>query len=60
MPTVDGDDWTKKRLRALEAALEGDLTDEQRTAIEAELAQLRSTQRHFLPRWLRLRLPHQH
>ncbi len=62
MPTIDGDDWTRKRLRHLQEMLDDDPSDEQRAAIEAEMRNLRdSRSRSWMPRWLRFpRLPHQH
>lgn len=61
MPTVDGNEWTEKRLQFLQGLLADDPTDEQRAAIEAEIAELNASRRGRLPRWLRLpRLPHQH
>ncbi|HEV3227159.1 MAG TPA: hypothetical protein VGZ52_10000 [Acidimicrobiales bacterium] len=60
MPTVDGDEWVRNRIAFLEGLLAGDPTSEQRTAIEAELGELRATRSRW-PRWLRLpKLPHQH
>jgi hypothetical protein len=38
---ISGRDWLETRLRHLEAALEGDLDAEERTAIQAELEELR-------------------
>jgi hypothetical protein len=59
VPTVDGHEWARKRIRFLEELLGDDPTDEQRSAIEAELNELRSSS----PRWRRwlwpIRLPHE-
>ena len=61
MPTVDGHDWTEKRLRFLQELLDDNPSDQQRAAIEAEMSELRATTRGWLPRWIRFpRLPHQH
>jgi hypothetical protein len=50
----------RNRIAFLEGLLAGDPTSEQRTAIEAELGELRATRSRW-PRWLRLpKLPHQH
>ena len=38
---ISGRDWRETRLRHLEAALEGDLDTEERTAIQAEIDELR-------------------
>ena len=38
---ISGREWRETRLRHLEAALEGDLDAEQRTAIQAEIEELR-------------------
>jgi hypothetical protein len=61
VPTVDGPRWVKERLRFLEQELETHPENEQRVAIEAEIAQLRSSSdapRHGWRRWLGLpRMP---
>ena len=57
---VDGRAWTKQRIAFLEGLLQGDeLSDEQRTATEAELQQLRSKKRGVLGWLFPGRLPHQ-
>jgi hypothetical protein len=38
---ISGRDWRETRLRHLQAALEGDLNAEDRTAIQAEIEELR-------------------
>jgi hypothetical protein len=38
---ISGREWRETRLRHLEAALEGDLDTEERTAIQAEIEELR-------------------
>lgn len=59
VPTVDGRQWKKQRIEFLESLLADDPSDEQRAAIEAELAQLRQSGGRW--RWLFPgRLPHQH
>jgi hypothetical protein len=60
MPTVDGHDWTAKRLRFLQQLLDDNPSDEQRAAVEAEMNELRGSRRGWR-RWLGFpRLPHQH
>jgi hypothetical protein len=60
VPTVDGHDWTAKRLRFLQDLLDDDPNDEQRAAIEAEMNELRRSKRGWR-RWIGFpRLPHQH
>ena len=60
MGIVDGNDWTQQRIAALEDALANQVTDEQRAAIEKELAELRASRRGWR-RWLwPVRLPHEH
>ena len=49
--TIDGHDWTMKRIRFLEALLEQDPTDEQRTAIDAELTELRASAKRGRFNW---------
>ena len=42
MTTVDRHEWIAKRIRVLETELDrGDVSEDQRAAIEAEIAQLR-------------------
>jgi hypothetical protein len=50
VPTIDGWDWTAKRIAFLESLLDDDPTPEQRAAIEAELEDLKSS--HTRWRWL--------
>ena len=60
MTTVERREWARKRIAALEAALEKSPTDEQRAAIEKELQELRDSLRGWR-RWLwPTRLPHEH
>jgi hypothetical protein len=60
MSIVDRNEWAQKRIATLEAALAGDVSDEQRAAIEHELAELRTARRGWR-RWLwPVRLPHEH
>jgi hypothetical protein len=49
---IDGRRWWRERIAHLEDALRGDITKEQRTAIEAELAQARAEFRQTR-RWRR-------
>ena len=57
---VDGNEWTQKRIAALEDALANEVSDEQRAEIEKELAELRTSRRGWR-RWLwPVRLPHEH
>jgi hypothetical protein len=49
---IDGRRWWRERIAHLEAALRGDLTEEQRAAIETELAQARAELRQSR-RWRR-------
>jgi hypothetical protein len=49
---IDGRRWWQQRIAHLEQALRGDLSDEQRAEIEAELARARMELRHNR-RWLR-------
>ena len=59
MTTVDRREWTRKRIAALEEALEKSPPEEQRAEIEAELQTLRESQRGWR-RWLwPTRLPHE-
>ncbi|HEY3811008.1 MAG TPA: hypothetical protein VGL49_06200 [Acidimicrobiales bacterium] len=48
---IDGRRWWRQRIAHLEEALRGDLSDEQRAEIEAELAQARMELRSNR-RWL--------
>ena len=60
MDIVDRNDWTDKRIAALEDALTHGVEDDQRAAIEKELAELRVSRRGWR-RWLwPVRLPHEH
>ena len=60
MGIVDGNEWTQKRIAALEDALANEVSDEQRAEIEKELAKLRTSRRGWR-RWLwPVRLPHEH
>ncbi len=54
---IDGRHWVRTRLRLLEQARETASSPEAVEAIDAEIAQLRATQRRGLLRWFRL--PHQ-
>lgn len=53
---IDGDRWISERLAFLRGALNGDLSEDQRQAIEAEIATLRTERgiHHGGPRLLRL------
>ena len=59
MGIVDREDWNEKRAAFLRQQLEGDLSDEQRAAVEKELEELNQRR----PRWRRwlwpVRLPHE-
>jgi hypothetical protein len=60
VPTVDSRAWTRQRIEFLENLLLGDVTDEQRSAAERELEELKRKSRGPF-RWLfPFRLPHQH
>ena len=59
MPTVDDEAWKAKRVRFLQELLEQDPSDEQRAAIEKEIAELRASSSRWR-RWLwPVRLPHE-
>ena len=49
MATIDRNEWTAKRIAFLKETLEGQLSDETRAAVEAELAELEASR----PRWRR-------
>jgi hypothetical protein len=50
---IDGRGWLRQRIARLEEALRGDLPDEQRAAVEAELQQARGELRWSrVRRWL--------
>ena len=52
---IDGRQWVKARLEHLQGLLDGDPTDEERAAIEAEMAQLQTESaagRRRFGRWL--------
>ena len=59
MTTVDRREWTKKRIAALEEALEKSPTDEQRVALETELEELRESLRGWRAWLWPTRLPHE-
>jgi hypothetical protein len=60
VPTMDGRAWAKQRIANLQELLRtDDLTPEQRTAVEAELATLKQQRRGILGWLLPTRLPHQ-
>jgi hypothetical protein len=52
VPTVDGHEWAKKRLRFLQELLDDDPSEAQRAAIEAEMDELRRSMRGGWRRWL--------
>jgi hypothetical protein len=60
MTTVEGRAWKRKRIQALEDALETSPTDEQRAAIEKELEELRNSLRGWRAWLWPTRLPHEH
>ncbi|HYH48724.1 MAG TPA: hypothetical protein VEG38_04160 [Acidimicrobiia bacterium] len=45
---IDGDDWIEKRLKSLRERLAGDVPDEERQTLEAEIAAL-SNERGIMP-----------
>jgi hypothetical protein len=50
---IDGRRWLRQRIQHLEAQLRGDLNDDQRAHLEAQLAQARAELRHERRRrWL--------
>ena len=60
MTTVEGRAWKRKRIAALEDALEKSPSDEQRAAIEKELHELRDSLRGWRSWLWPTRLPHEH
>lgn len=57
--TVERREWTRKRIAFLEELLHSELSDQQRSAAEAELAQLKTQRRGVLGWLFPVRLPHQ-
>ena len=55
---VEGHKWVQARLRFLEELKAGDLSDEQRQAVEAEIATLKQQSSGRWWRFLWPRLPH--